>query len=595
MSDDPSKPQEASEGVGTAGFTPLRCLLGLLWRHKLRLVAASLALILTSMLQLSLGYGLQLLIDDGFAGGDPEGLRKAVIFIVAVGAAMAIGAMVRFYLVSWLGERVSADLRSAVFSNLVGLHPSYFESNQSGEIMSRLTTDTTLLQTLIGSSVILAARNSLSLVGALVLMLITNLKLSLIILVGVPLTLLPILFFVRRVRNLSNKSQQTIAEVGSHAGEILQSIKIVQSYNREAMEQTAFDRDVTVAFDVARARIRQRALLTGFAILLLVAAMAGMMWSGGQDVISGRMSGGEMGAFVFYAVMLGAAFATLSEVWGDLQRAAGAAERLMELLNETSVIVDSGTEHPDVRSSITFKQVTFSYPSRPDQPALTDFELSIPPGKSLALVGQSGAGKSTLFELLQRFYDPQQGSISYGTHDLLQIPLAAWRERAALVPQSPVLFSGSVRYNIAYGKPDATDAEIQSAAQTAYAHDFISQLPEGYDSPLGAQGVRLSGGQRQRIAIARAVLKNPEILLLDEATSALDTESEYYVQQALSEIMHDRTTIIIAHRLSTIINAYKIAVIDQWRVVATGTHNELLATSALYARLASLQFDQESS
>ena len=594
MSEDTNTPQAMPEEPTSAGFTPLRGLLGLLWRHKLRLVAASLALIVTSMLQLSLGYGLQLLIDDGFAGGDPEGLRNAVVFIVAVGAAMAVGAMVRFYLVSWLGERVSADLRSAVFSNLVGLHPSYFESNQSGEIMSRLTTDTTLLQTLIGSSVSLAARNSLSLVGALVLMLITNLKLSLIILVGVPLTLLPILFFGRRVRNLSNKSQQTIAEVGSHAGEILQSIKIVQSYNRESMEQTAFDRDVTTAFDVARARIRQRALLTGFAILLLVAAMAGMMWSGGQDVISGRMSGGEMGAFVFYAVMLGAAFATLSEVWGDLQRAAGAAERLMELLNETSVIVDSGTEHPDKRSPITFKQVTFSYPSRPDQPALTDFELSIPPGKSLALVGQSGAGKSTLFELLQRFYDPQQGSISYGEYDLRQIPLAAWRERAALVPQSPVLFSGSVRYNIAYGKPDASDAEIQSAAQTAYAHDFISQLPEGYDSPLGAQGVRLSGGQRQRIAIARAVLKNPEILLLDEATSALDTESEFYVQQALSKIMHDRTTIIIAHRLSTIINADNIAVIDQGRVVATGTHNELLSTSPLYARLASLQFDQES-
>ena len=594
MSEDTNTPQAMPEEPTSAGFTPLRGLLGLLWRHKLRLVAASLALIVTSMLQLSLGYGLQLLIDDGFAGGDPEGLRNAVVFIVAVGAAMAVGAMVRFYLVSWLGERVSADLRSAVFPNLVGLHPSYFESNQSGEIMSRLTTDTTLLQTLIGSSVSLAARNSLSLVGALVLMLITNLKLSLIILVGVPLTLLPILFFGRRVRNLSNKSQQTIAEVGSHAGEILQSIKIVQSYNRESMEQTAFDRDVTTAFDVARARIRQRALLTGFAILLLVAAMAGMMWSGGQDVISGRMSGGEMGAFVFYAVMLGAAFATLSEVWGDLQRAAGAAERLMELLNETSVIVDSGTEHPDKRSPITFKQVTFSYPSRPDQPALTDFELSIPPGKSLALVGQSGAGKSTLFELLQRFYDPQQGSISYGEYDLRQIPLAAWRERAALVPQSPVLFSGSVRYNIAYGKPDASDAEIQSAAQTAYAHDFISQLPEGYDSPLGAQGVRLSGGQRQRIAIARAVLKNPEILLLDEATSALDTESEFYVQQALSEIVHDRTTIIIAHRLSTIINADNIAVIDQGRVVATGTHSELLSTSPLYARLASLQFDQES-
>ncbi|WP_435218742.1 ABC transporter transmembrane domain-containing protein [Luminiphilus sp. nBUS_07] len=594
MSGDKNKPQEMPEKSTSAGFTPLRGLLGLLWRHKLRLVAASLALIVTSMLQLSLGYGLQLLIDDGFSGGDPEGLRNAVVFIVAVGAAMAVGAMVRFYLVSWLGERVSADLRSAVFSNLVGLHPSYFESNQSGEIMSRLTTDTTLLQTLIGSSVSLAARNTLSLVGALILMLITNLKLSLIILVGVPLTLLPILFFGRRVRNLSNKSQQTIAEVGSHAGEILQSIKIVQSYNRETMEQTAFDRDVTIAFDVARARIRQRALLTGFAILLLVAAMAGMMWSGGQDVILGRMSGGEMGAFVFYAVMLGAAFATLSEVWGDLQRAAGAAERLMELLNETSVISDNGTDIPDIRSPIRFNKVTFSYPSRPDQPALTDFELSVPPGKSLALVGQSGAGKSTLFELLQRFYDPQQGSVSYGNYDLRQIPLAVWRERAALVPQSPVLFSGSVRYNIAYGKPDATDAEIESAARAAYAHDFISQLPEGYNSPLGAQGVRLSGGQRQRIAIARAVLKNPEILLLDEATSALDTESEFYVQQALAEIMHDRTTIIIAHRLSTIINADNIAVVDQGRVVATGTHNELLSTSPLYARLASLQFNQES-
>ena len=267
----------------------------------------------------------------------------------------------------------------------------------------------------------------------------------------------------------------------------------------------------------------------------------------------------------------------------------------MELLNETSVIIDNGTNIPDIRSPIRFNQVTFSYPSRPNQPALTDFELSVPPGKSLALVGQSGAGKSTLFELLQRFYDPQQGSVSYGEYDLRQIPLAAWRERAALVPQSPVLFSGSVRYNIAYGKPDASDAEIESAAQAAYAHDFISQLPGGYESPLGAQGVRLSGGQRQRIAIARAVLKNPEILLLDEATSALDTESEFYVQRALAEIMHDRTTIIIAHRLSTIINADNIAVVDQGRVVATGTHNELLSTSPLYARLASLQFDQESS
>ncbi len=575
------------------GYGPLRRLLAFLWLHKLRLLAASAALVVTALLQLSLGYGVQILIDDGFSGSDPAGLRKAVLFIVAIGAAMALGAMTRFYLVSWLGERVSADLRSAVFANLVKLHPSYFETNQAGEIMSRLTTDTTLLQTLIGSSVSMAARNALSLVGALVMMLVTNLKLSLIILVGVPVTLLPILFFGRRVRTLSNKSQQTIAEVGSHAGEILQSIKVVQSYNRQDMEQLAFDRDVASAFDVARARIRQRALLTGFAILLLVVAMAGMMWSGGQDVISGRMSGGEMGAFVFYAVMLGGAFATLSEVWGDLQRAAGAAERLMELLEETSAISDDGRETPASNLSIRFRNVTFAYPSRPEPPALAGLELTIPAGKALALVGQSGAGKSTVFELLQRFHDPTKGRVCYGNLDLRAIPLAQWRERAALVPQSPVLFSGSVRYNIAYGRPDATDAEIEAAARAAHAHDFIMQLPGSYESPLGAQGVRLSGGQRQRIAIARAVLKDPEILLLDEATSALDTESEFHVQQALAEIMRDRTTVIIAHRLSTIINADQIAVMDRGVVVATGTHNELLGTSPLYARLASLQFRDE--
>ena len=593
MSGDAQLGDDSGERPKSKNFKPLQGLLSFLWRHKLRLIAASLALVLTAMLQLSLGYGLQLLIDEGFSKGDPRGLRSAVVFIVAVGAAMAVGAMIRFYLVSWLGERVSADLRSAVFENLVRLHPSYFETNQSGEIMSRLTTDTTLLQTLIGSSVSMAARNALSLVGALIMMLITNLKLSLIILVAVPLTLVPILFFGRRVRTLSNKSQQTIADVGSHAGEILQSIKVVQSYNREAMEQQAFDRDVTTAFDVARARIRQRALLTGFAILLLVAGMAGMMWSGGQDVISGRMTGGEMGAFVFYAVMLGAAFATLSEVWGDLQRAAGAAERLMELLSETSAISDSGTENPAHRLPIAFKNVTFAYPSRPEQPALQGFDLTIPPGKSLALVGQSGAGKSTVFELLQRFHEPGDGTITYGGLALSEIALTAWRDRTAVVPQSPVLFTGTVRYNIAYGRPDASEKEIEAAARAAHADEFIALLPGGYDSPLGAQGVRLSGGQRQRIAIARAVLKNPEILLLDEATSALDTESEFHVQQALTEIMRDRTTIIIAHRLSTIINADKIAVVDKGRVVATGTHGELLATSPLYARLASLQFRDE--
>ncbi len=542
-------------------FKPLRTLLHFLWPHQGRLIAASTALVFTTLAQLTLGHGVRLLIDDGFAGADEAGLQRAVLFILAVGAAMAVGAMTRFYLVSWLGERVSADLRSAVFRNLIKLHPGYFESNQAGEIMSRLTTDTTLLQTLIGSSVSMAARNFIGLVGALAMMLITNLKLSLIILVGVPLTLLPIMVYGRRVRALSNKSQQSIAEVGSHAGEILQSIKVVQSYNREAMEQAAFDKDVSNAFDVARSRIRQRSLLTGFAIFLLLGAMVGMMYSGGQDVITGRMSGGELGAFVFYAIMLGSAFATLSEVWGDLQRAAGAAERLVELLNETSEVPDEGTATPANNQAISFDDVSFAYPARPNQLALDRLALTIAPGKSLALVGPSGAGKSTTFELLLRFHDPKSGSVRYGDLDLRKMPLNAWRDKTALVPQSPVLFSGDVRYNIAYGRPEATDAEIEAAARTANAHDFIMALPEGYASELGAQGVRLSGGQRQRIALARAILNDPEILLLDEATSALDTESEYLVQQALTEVMRGRTTIIIAHRLSTIINADQIAVI----------------------------------
>ena len=572
-------------------LAPLRELLAFLWPHKNRLMAASAALIFTAGAQLTLGYGVKILIDEGFAGGDASGLYKAVTFMLVIGVAMAIGSMTRFYLVSWLGERVSADLRGAVFNNLVHMQPSYFESNHSGEIMSRLTTDTTLLQTLIGSSVSLAVRNALTLTGALTLMVFTNFKLSLVILVAVPVTILPILIFGRRVRKLSNKSQQTIAEVGSHAGEIFQSIKVVQSFNRETAEKTAFGRDVEQAFTVARSRVLQRALLTGFAIFLLMGGMVGMMWSGGVDVIEGRMTGGELGAFVFYAIMVGTAFATLSEVWGDLQRAAGAAERLIELLRETSEIPDTGTTLPASQKAIAFEGVHFAYPSRPTHPALSAFTLDIQHGESVALVGPSGAGKSTVFELMLRFYDPIAGAIRFGGVDLRDMPLDSWRQKIALVPQQPALFSGDILYNIAYGASDSSQQAIEAAAQMAHAHEFINTLPDGYRSHLGAQGVRLSGGQRQRIALARAILADPELLLLDEATSALDTESEWHVQQALKEIMQGRTTVVIAHRLSTVINADRIIVMEEGSVVDSGRHDELMARCDLYQRLARLQFE----
>jgi len=575
-----------------ASLPSLLPVIGFLKPYKMRLVGASLALLFTAAATLSLGRGLQVLIDQGF-GGDSADLSSAVGLLIAIAAAIAVGTFIRFYLVSWLGERVSADLRKAVFDNLVSLHPGFFELNRSGEIMSRLTTDTTLLQTIIGSSFSMALRSSLTMIGALVMMFITNLKLSLIIAVGVPLVLLPILFFGRRVRRLSNQSQDSIASVGSYAGEVIQHIRVVQSYTQEQFESAAFAREVERAFAIARRRIWQRSLLIGGAILLVFMGMAAMMWEGGQDVLSGQMTGGELGAFVFYAIMVGSGVATVSEVWGELQRAAGAAERLIQLLKTRSLIEDPGPQdlplQPE-RPELSLDNVSFFYPTRPGQAALRNFSLPIEAGKSLALVGPSGAGKSTVFELLQRFYDPQQGRILLNGEDIRELGLQQLRAHIALVPQQPALFTGDVRYNISYGKPDASDEEVTAAAKAAHAEEFIERLPEGYGSHLGEQGVRLSGGQRQRIALARAILNDPEILLLDEATSALDTESEYQVQQALHELMKNRTTIIIAHRLSTILHADNIAVLDQGQLVATGTHEELMQSCELYQRLASLQF-----
>lgn len=579
-----------SRGIGS-----LWPVIRLLKNYKLRLVAASCALLFTAGATLSLGRGVQVMIDQGFGGGTHTDLSAAITLILIIAAAIAIGTFIRFYLVSWLGERISADIRKQVFNNLVTLHPGFFETNRSGEIMSRLTTDTTLLQTIIGSSFSMALRSSLTTVGALVMMVLTNLKLSLIVAVSVPLVLIPMTVYGRRVKNLSNKSQDSIASVGSYAGEVIQHIRVVQSYTREAFEANAFSQEVERAFAIARRRIWQRSMLIFGAIMLLFVGMSGMLWSGGGAVIRGDMTGGELGAFVFYAILVGSGFATISEVWGELLRAAGAAERLVDLINVRSVIDDPGFQpgvNKSARPELTMRGVTFSYPTRLNQKALQNFSLTIEAGKSLALVGPSGAGKSTVFELLQRFYDPQEGEILLDGVDIRELGLHQLRDNIALVPQQPALFTGDVRYNIAYGNLDATDEEVIAAARAAHADDFIRALPERYGSHLGEQGVRLSGGQRQRIAIARAILNDPRILLLDEATSALDTESEHQVQLALQQLMRNRTTVIIAHRLSTILHADRIAVMDHGQLIDIGTHDELLVRCPLYARLAELQFQE---
>ena len=573
-------------------FSVLRQLSRYLFVYKKQLVAAGIALTFTAAVTLSMGYGVRILIDDGFAAGSSAQLINATTFIIIVALLMSVGTFARFYLVSWLGERISADIRKSVFNHLLTLHPSYFEENRSGEIMSRLTTDTTLLQSVIGSSASMALRSILTLIGGVVMLLITNFKLSLLVLVCVPLMLTPIILFGRRVRKLARKSQDSIADVGSHAGEIIQQIKTVQSYTQEYNEEQRFTDHVEKTFTIAKKRIEQRSLLIAVVIFLLFSAISIMIWVGGNDVINGVMTGGELGAFVFYAVIVAMAFATIAEVIGDVQRAVGAAERLFELLNVKSKIelVENTLSQQVSSLQLSFNDVTFYYPSRPQTAALKNLNLTIKEGQSLALVGPSGAGKSSIFELLQRFYDPQTGEIGLAGNDIKKLTPQHLRQSVGVVAQQPSLFSNDVMYNIRYGKPGATDEQVFAAAKAAYADEFIQQLPDGYKSFLGEQGVRLSGGQRQRIAIARAILKDPKILLLDEATSALDSESEFKVQQALDNLMSNKTTIIIAHRLATIRNVDQIAVLDQGEVIAIGNHEQLLKTSTLYQRLSKLQF-----
>lgn len=562
-------------------------------RYRGILTGAITALILTAGLTLAMGQGVRLVIDQGLLADSLSALNRTLGLMMILVVAMAVGTFTRFYLVTWLGERVSADLRSDVFAQLVRLHPSFFEENQSGDIMSRLTTDTTLLQSIIGSSLSFALRNLLTVSGGLIMLVVTNLKLSALVLLGVPAVLVPVLLMGRRLRVLSRRSQDSVADVGTYAGEIIRQIKTVQSYGREDYERRAFQVEVDEALAVARQRIRQRSILMAVVILLAFTAIAAMIWVGGYDVMTGQMSGGELAAFVFYAVMVAFGVAGVSEVYGEVQRAAGATERLMELLAEPSLIVDPQQplqpDH-DQPESVRLENLAFSYPSRPEHRALDDITLSIRQGETVALVGPSGAGKSTLFELLLRFYDPEAGRVIIAGQDVRSLSLKTLRDRFALVPQQPVLFSQDVWRNIRYGRPEASDAEVIAAAKAAHAYDFIMQLPQGFDSHLGENGVRLSGGQKQRLVIARAILKDPAILLLDEATSALDSESEHQVRQALGELMRDRTTLIIAHRLATVLEADRIVVLDQGRIQAVGRHAELLQSSPLYRRLADLQF-----
>lgn len=558
-----------------------------------QIIIASVALVFTAALTLGLVQYVRLIVDRGFVEGSTESLNTAIVGFLVVAVLQAIGTFARFYWVSWLGERVTADIRKAVYKHIINLHPGYFEDNLSGEIQSRITTDTTLIQSVIGSSASIALRNLLMMIGGTLFLFITNPKLTSVVLLCIPLVIGPIMFFGRKVRRLSRDSQDEIANVGAYVGESIQQIKTVQAYNQQTHNDGVFSRYVETAFDVAKDRIFMRSVLITIVMTLVFGALAAMIWVGGQDVISGRMSAGELTAFVAYAVIVATAVGAISQVISELQRAAGAMERLVELLEAESLI-----QAPEVptklqgtfNGQLEFESVSFAYPSRPDTLALNEVSLTVRPGESLALVGPSGAGKSTLLDLVLRFYDPQAGRLTLDGIDVRDLTPTELRSHIAIVSQQPALFTGSVIDNIRFGRPDATLEEVRAAAESAFASEFIELLPQGYESFLGEAGVRLSGGQRQRLAIARAILNDPEILLLDEATSALDAESERKVQLALEKLMKGRTSLVIAHRLATVMNVDRIAVLENGRLIATGTHGSLLEDCELYANLAKLQF-----
>jgi len=563
--------------------------------YKLHITCALLAILFTSSLSLSFGEALKRLIDGGYLSSTPEMLSKGIFIFMSVMTLICLGSFVRFRLVLGLGERLSADIRQAVFNHVIDLNPGFFDDNLSGEIQTRITTDTSIIQSVISASVSMTLRSLIILIGGIVMMLFSNIKLSLVVFSLILLVIFPLRYFGNKVRNYSRISQDNIALAGAYIGETLQHIKTVHAFNHQNLDKDIFKKDIENTYQAGIVHVKMRAFMISSIIMLVAVAMSCMFWVGGNDVMANKITFGELAAFTFYATAMGLAVSTLSEVAGDLLRAAGAMERLMELLSSTNALEPTHkTLHKDtlqVEGNIAIENLYFAYPKRPNKNALNDVNLTIKAGETIALVGPSGAGKSTLFDLVMRFYDPQQGNITIDDIDISGIKLEDLRSKLSIVQQNPSIFSSDILSNIRYGKVNASLDEVKQAAKTAYADEFIERLPEGYNTFVGEAGVQLSGGQRQRLAIARSILQNPSILLLDEATSALDAKSEQIVQLALEGLMQNRTTLVIAHRLSTVINADRIAVLQEGRIIEVGTHEELLKSSPLYSQLADLQFN----